>query len=356
MNKANYTEQRFDYTAGRSDAPELIMMVGIAGSGKSTLAKRWVNEARGDLVRVNRDNLRAMLFVDVPWSGRLEEIARNIEREAVRIALIQGKNVVIDNTNCVRRTRYGWEEFAKQLRVRFRIVTMNTTLNECIERDAGRVGKEQVGREVIERQHKQLNEFHIKPQAEPVGFCRAVWERDTLRNGGFTRRLPDAPFVLCDVDGTLADCEGIRSPFDEDKVLLDSVRPVVVHWVRQLYKSFNIVIVSGRHDTCGNDTCEWLEGHDIPYDHILMRRGGDNRKDFIVKSEILDELLKVIKLEDIAFVLDDRPQVVRMWKSAGLTVYPVAGTTDHKPNCPGESLPKQKGAKRCVDCGALGDF
>lgn len=47
----------------------------------------------------------------------------------------------------------------------------------------------------------------------------------------------------------------------------------------------------------------------------------DRRDDTVVKKEILDLLPK----ERIAFVIDDRPRVVRMWKENGLRVIPVAG-------------------------------
>jgi ABC-type glutathione transport system ATPase component len=39
---SDFTEQRFDYSLGRADAPELIVMVGVSGSGKSVIAKSWI--------------------------------------------------------------------------------------------------------------------------------------------------------------------------------------------------------------------------------------------------------------------------------------------------------------------------
>jgi hypothetical protein len=182
---------------------------------------------------------------------------------------------------------------------------------------------------------------------------RAVQEREALRAGEFTRRLPNAPFVLCDIDGTLANHVGVRNPFDESKVLLDGCHEVVASWIRSLYPHYNVVIVSGRHDSCGADTVEWLEGHNIPFDHILMRPAKNNDKDYVIKKEILDELLAVLRKDEIAFVLDDRPQVVRMWKSNGLRVFPVAGTTEHATTC---TFNGEAGYRRCPDCGALEDF
>lgn len=48
---------------------------------------------------------------------------------------------------------------------------------------------------------------------------------------------------------------------------------------------------------------------------LYMRPEGDKRKDSIIKYEILQNL---IKENFIAYVLDDRNQVVKMWREAGL--------------------------------------
>ncbi len=48
-----------------------------------------------------------------------------------------------------------------------------------------------------------------------------------------------------------------------------------------------------------------------------MRREGDYRQDFVVKSEILDRILA--EDNEIAFIVDDRPSVVSMWRERGLT-------------------------------------
>jgi predicted kinase len=352
----DYNERRVDYAAGRETSAEMVVMVGVSGSGKSVLSKAWVNEGRGQVVRVNRDNLRSMLYVDVPWRNDLEDLVRNIQKDAVEQILRLGKTAIIDDTNCVRRTRQRWEELAKEHRVKFREVVMTTPKDVCIERDSKRQGKECVGAAVIEKQFKDLNQFAMKQEIKVETFCRPVWDRELLNKGGFVRRLPNRPFVLCDIDGTLADHTGVRSPFDEKKVLLDKTHPVVIEWLRELYKDYNVIIVSGRHDTCGTDTCDWLDAERAPFDYILMRRGGDNRKDFIIKKEILDEIVAAVGKENIAFVLDDRPQVVKMWREEGLRVFPVAGTPDHTERCTFLQTSPKKGWRKCPSCWALETF
>jgi predicted kinase len=363
----DFTEQRFDYSGGRVGAPELTLMVGISGSGKSVLAKSWVNWGRGDTIRLNRDNLRAMLYCDVPWNGKLENLTRNYQQEGARMALQMGKNVIIDDTNCIRQTRQKWEEFAKQQRVIFRTVTMTTPIDVCIERDSKREGKERVGEGVIRKQYKDLNEVKVAVRDETtLKLTRPYMERTVLlRNGGFLPRLPGAKWVLVDVDGTVAEMGEHRGPFEETKVLLDNPRETVCDWVRAIYPHYNVCVVSGRHDFCGDDTCEWLDGHGVPFDRILMRYSGDNRGDDLVKKEILDELVSVIGEGMISFILDDRPRVVRMWRNdpearvnhshGRLTVYPVRGFTVHSSGCPTAEA-GTKGYRECPDCGALEDF
>jgi hypothetical protein len=54
---------------------------------------------------------------------------------------------------------------------------------------------------------------------------------------------------------------------------------------------------------------------------LYMRQDGDFRRDDIVKQEILD---KYIDKDRVLFVLDDRDQVVDMWRRNGLTCFQVA--------------------------------
>jgi hypothetical protein len=48
-----------------------------------------------------------------------------------------------------------------------------------------------------------------------------------------------------------------------------------------------------------------------------MRKSGDLRKDSIVKQEIYEQF--ILNQYNTAFVLDDRDQVVRVWRDLGLT-------------------------------------
>ena len=54
-----------------------------------------------------------------------------------------------------------------------------------------------------------------------------------------------------------------------------------------------------------------------------MRKDEDNRKDSIIKWELYEKHIKPMNV-NILFILDDRNQVVEMWRSKGFTVFQVA--------------------------------
>lgn len=124
--------------------------------------------------------------------------------------------------------------------------------------------------------------------------------------------------IICDIDGTLAE-RGDRSPFDYSKVNLDKPKRDIIKLVNMMHtRDVDVLLFSGREDSCHDATVAWLKAHNVGYDHLFMRKTGDHRKDSIVKKEIYDAFVK--DLYEIIFVLDDRDQVVEMWrKELGLT-------------------------------------
>jgi predicted kinase len=136
-----------------------------------------------------------------------------------------------------------------------------------------------------------------------------------------------AKTVLFDIDGTLADAthrlhhiqNGSRN---WDAFFAACVDDPVIEPIRELAwlvdnQGYRIVLVSGRSDVVRAETEAWLAGHGVPYSELHMRAAGDFRQDHLVKSHILDAL--IADGHDIAFVVDDRPSVVAMWRERGLT-------------------------------------
>ena len=140
----------------------------------------------------------------------------------------------------------------------------------------------------------------------------------------------ERPLVLVDMDGTLADVEhrvhhvrkgGKKNwPAFFRGMAKDKPNPVVAAWVKNLRPEYTIVILSGRPSNYARETVEWLKQYQIPFDHLLMRPDGDHRPDHIVKKELMATLPR----KQIAFVIDDRASVCRMWRDVGLRVFQVA--------------------------------
>jgi hypothetical protein len=128
--------------------------------------------------------------------------------------------------------------------------------------------------------------------------------------------------VLVDLDGTVA-VLGERSPHDMHRVGEDLPNRAVIETVRAMHAAgHRIVYCSGRRDDAREATEAWLAMNvGVDYDAVYMRSIGDSRRDSVVKAEIFEKHLR--HAYDILCVLDDRRQVVRMWRALGLTVFQV---------------------------------
>jgi hypothetical protein len=130
--------------------------------------------------------------------------------------------------------------------------------------------------------------------------------------------------VLVDVDGTLALRTGDRHFAHWHRVGEDDPNPPVVELVRTIASAgeHRIIVMSGRDEVCRPETEAWLRQHGVPFDELHMRPHQDNRKDSMVKAELYAK--HVEGRYEVAFILDDRDQVVAQWRSMGLTCMQVA--------------------------------
>lgn len=131
--------------------------------------------------------------------------------------------------------------------------------------------------------------------------------------------------IICDLDGTLCLFEKedkskahYRSPYDSGRCGSDLVNQAVLEVVNR----FPVIFVSGREDKFRPETLKWLEMHNIAHLGLYMRETGDFRKDNIIKREIFYQHIKLYY--EVLFVLDDRDQVVKMWREEGLVCFQVA--------------------------------
>ncbi|MEI6064604.1 MAG: AAA family ATPase [Pseudanabaena sp. ELA748] len=265
--------------------------IGLPASGKSTWAKNKVDKSPNGIKRVNKDELRAMLDNSYFSKGN-EKFVLNMQDLIIQAALAEGKHVIVDNTHLAPKHESRIRELIKGLAVLEIVDFRHVPLETCIQRDLNRFNS--VGEKVI---RDMYNQFIAPPRAP-----KPIYNPD----------LPDA--IICDLDGTLALIRD-RNPYEASSCEKDLVNEPVRSILQTAGKA--IVFVSGREDKYQPQTLLWLEQHGIKFDRLYMRKSGDLRKDSIVKQEIYEQL--ILNQYNIAFVLDDRDQVVRVWRDLGLT-------------------------------------
>lgn len=286
---------------------------GLPASGKSTWAKAWVaqNPSR---VRINRDDFRAMMFATPDYSHSQEAAVTLAARAAVKAILKSGRDVVADDTNLRPRYVREWMRFAKANGCEFEVTEFPISVEESITRDAARA--KPVGAEVIQSMaQRYLRKGDLLPIPDEW------WTEDDAEPETYTY-TPGLPWaVIVDIDGTVALSNG-RDPYDMTRVSDDLPNEPVIRAVEAAAENMEVIYCSGRTDDARADTETWLTSHELPQGRLLMRAAGDSRKDSIVKAELFNKHIRGVS--NVAYVFDDRQQVVDMWRELGLTVLQVA--------------------------------
>lgn len=135
--------------------------------------------------------------------------------------------------------------------------------------------------------------------------------------------------VIFDIDGTIADMEWRRHHLTGERharnwkafnasMSEDQPKAPIVELLCALrLAGSHIVACSGREAVFREVTQKWFQTHDIHIDGLYMRGTKDYRDDAIIKSELLDQILK--DGFEPWLVVDDRDRVVQMWRGRGLT-------------------------------------
>lgn len=301
---------------------KITCLRGYSGSGKSTKAREIANQT--DAVVVCRDDLRKMLLGSY-WTGKKEDEDRvtAAEEAQVNALLNAGTSVVVDATHLNPPFLRKWAKLATRLGVEFEVVDVHADLDECKRRDHARMlaGGRYVGDTVIGQQVKRF----------PVGKWPVVTAVKSIEIEPY-EALPHTPeAIIVDIDGTLAHMTG-RSPYDYTRVMEDDL-DLPVCGILEDYKQATqhrgqILVCSGRDHTCRKDTLQWLNKYSVPFDKLFMRPAdavderGNKIPDWIVKYQLFNEHIR--KSYYVLYVLDDRDQVVRMWRRLGLKCLQVA--------------------------------
>jgi predicted kinase len=302
-----------------SDMPVLTITRGLPASGKTTWAKQRLATDALRAARINRDDMRRVMhggLVGANWAERQVGIA---QRAAVEALLRAGVDVFCDDTNLRARVVREFATLAASCGAEFVVRDFtDVPLEVCLERDALRPADERVGEDVIRGMWQRFLAGRALPLPLPPAAETPSVEPGSYRPGA---GLPEA--IIVDIDGTVALMNG-RDPYDMTRVAEDRPNPAVITAVRAMHATgHHIVFCSGRTEEARVATERWLAQHvAVPYQALLMRPNGDSRKDSIVKAEIFERDIR--PRWSVTGVFDDRAQVVRMWRSLGLTVFQVA--------------------------------
>lgn len=278
--------------------PECVIMVGPPGSGKSTLAATYL-----DHVYINQD------------------VQNKEHLDLFQIALIQGKNVIVDRMGFSKSQRARYLAPAKAAGYTTKIIVLHESYDTCINRMS------------VRQNHPTIKD--ILTGRKVLHFFFRSYERpDDSEADLVDRRWPDnlkLNVIYSDLDGTLCDIEHRRHHVRNGKkdwpaffrgIKDDKINQPVMDTLKLLNTVYPIVYCSGRSESHREETNHWLIENKAPQGPLYMRPNSDSRQDYIVKEILLDfELLTRYK---IYFCLDDRDQVVKMLRSRGLTVFQVA--------------------------------
>jgi predicted kinase len=146
------------------------------------------------------------------------------------------------------------------------------------------------------------------------------------------------PAIIVDIDGTVADLshrlhhingnhknwDAFFSKVNADTPIWGTIETITDMLANNYDRDepYTLIFVSGRPEKTRLATKLWLDAYfDMDNTQLLMRPDNDTRQDYIVKEEILDNIIG--QGYDIKMVFDDRPSVIEMWKRRGLHVFQV---------------------------------
>jgi len=301
---------------------ELIVTRGLPASGKSTWAKAWVAEDPANRVRVNRDDLRFMLFGKY-WGKGVDEDAVTVAEEAlVKSALSKGKSVVVDATHLRASVVRKW---ARIHPVVLKDFPHPPEILVATDEDRMKRGERGVGPKVIRdmaKRYKVDMTYGILPTVR----------LDDVQEVDMKPYIPGPIPAFCfDIDGTLARMVD-RGPYDTSKYHTDVADKAMSELLWFLQDGAKLsgaswdghevafLVLSGRDEEFKPILVEWLRGWglEIPEENIFMRPKGDQRNDAVIKSELVDKHISGVY--DVIMHFDDRDRVVNALRRKGMKV------------------------------------
>ncbi|MBF84576.1 MAG: hypothetical protein CL489_08890 [Acidobacteria bacterium] len=300
----------------------IMLTVGASSSGKtSDVLSRFKKEIKsGEVVNVNRDDIRFGLFTDgerdwtrYKFNKKNEALVTTEQDERIQKAIDNEQSIIISDTNLNPKIRQKFYELAQKHDYDIFEYNYHVSWDELVKRNAQRYGG--VNESLLWSMFKRMCRYTcIYPSKKEQFQFESYKEEPTLDST-----------IIVDMDGTTCDMTGIRKPYEWHKVSQDRPRHEIIDMVRGLAMTTgHVTFLSGRDGQCYDDTWDYIDTHimtddmkrlDIKWD-LYMREEGDQRKDDIVKYELYDEFIR--GRFNVSAVFDDRKSVIRMWSAIGL--------------------------------------
>ncbi len=279
--------------------PLLQLLVGPPGSGKSTYSKALFYAKGLHTTYINQDT-----------QGK-EHMSKFLS------AIADRRDIIVDRMNFNKEQRLRYLGPAVTNGYETEIIILHQPYDECMM-----------------RMSKRTDHQTIKTKESAMGALKTfftMYERPEDNEADkVTRIFPDGDkpkAIVCDLDGTLCDLEERRAhvrgegkknwkAFFED-IPKDKLIQHCADILMRFKEDHKIVFCSGRPKDYEQTTSAWLfeKLPQIKESYLFMRPSGDFRDDNIVKEILLD--FEILTRFTPYFILDDRDQVVQMWRKRG---------------------------------------
>lgn len=273
------------------------ILVGPPGSGKSTYA---ITNLTLNTAYVNQDSQGKV--------GHADKFAEAIQLRS---------DIIVDRMNFNKEQRKRYITVAKANGYETEIIVFHESYQTCLNRCEAR-----------------KDHLTVKDKATAIkvlNFFFSNYERVQDNEADVVeRRWPDIekPSAICiDLDGTLCNIEH-RQKFvlNERKnwpmFFAGISKDTPNKWCKQIIDVLSayhkIVLCTGRGGEYKETTEAWLKSYKVHYDDLFMRQIKDYRKDSIIKEVLLD--FEILTRYEPTYMIDDRQQVVDMYRNRGYTV------------------------------------
>lgn len=275
---------------------KLILLVGPPGSGKTTMAMNMDN-----FCRINQDSQGKKFHMDIFNQCIQDEL-----------------NIVIDRMGFNKSQRDRYLIPAKKAGYYTTIIVLHENYKTCFDRCMKRENHETIKDEINAR--SALETFFTKYERVED------YEADEV-----IRHWPKVikPVIISDLDGTLCNIDHRLHHVQNGKKRWDLFFKEIPEdklnlWCSDILFGLNrttqnaLVFSSGRSEQSREVTEKWLKQYGFNYhQYLFMRPLKDSRKDSIVKEIMLEFEIKTRYIPYL--VIDDRKQVVDMWRKHGIT-------------------------------------